>query len=260
MGKRFRYQNILTDIQEHEWAGPNQPQIILTSTKTSTEIEKVAVEILGEHLKVIGKSSPFKNEPELYFLRMRSNLKTRGVLHILDALPKNSSTVICTNNQSELSNLLKFKGFEVETVRHQSHSLFVKWDRINDFCNTSGSKVLLVDQLTARDLKLPSVDQLIIFDMPAVSVFEDFVSIANAKRIFTFFESRDLETSPALVQFLKFNNQKVRNSRQPTRSRILAAAKNFKNFRSITHLFRIEILFIKREKTKSPKGLLRLLN
>ena len=69
----------MTDIREHEWAGPNQPQIILTSTKTSTEIEKVAVEILGEHVKVIGKSSPFKNEPELYFLRMRSNLKVRKI-------------------------------------------------------------------------------------------------------------------------------------------------------------------------------------
>lgn len=75
----FRYQNILTDIQEHEWAGSNQPQIILTSTKTSTEIEKVAVEILGEHVKVIGKASPFINEPELYFLRMKANLKVRKI-------------------------------------------------------------------------------------------------------------------------------------------------------------------------------------
>ena len=72
-------------------------------------------------------------------------------------------------------------------------------------------KILNHFQLTARDLKLPSVDHLIIFDMPAISVFEDFVSIANAKRIFTFFESRDLEKSPALVQFLKFNNQVRKN-------------------------------------------------
>ena len=49
--------------------------MILTSTKTSPEIEKIALDILGEHAKIISTSSPFNKDSELFFLRMKNNLK-----------------------------------------------------------------------------------------------------------------------------------------------------------------------------------------
>ena len=184
---------------------------VIVSNITSVKIEERALEYLGKHDKFTELSK--LSVKDFYFLRLKESHKAAAMTSLIQTASDDSSTVVAVADDAEetLKLQLSADGLSVFSVQ-QWQSLDIQSESIKQFQECAKKKVLLADSVILRDLNFDNFTQMIVFDLPPLSVYSDMLlNLGSVEKVITFFTRDNIKSANGLVSILK-QNKKVQSN------------------------------------------------
>jgi len=205
----------IDDIKNIMSALPKQKQTLLFSATMPKEIEKLATEILNDHIEIKLALSKTADGVEQYVYPVYDNQKPKLLIHILSKLSNFESIIVFTSTKSAISPLvqiLKQKQFSVAGIS----SDYSQQDResVLEQFKARQIKILIATDVMSRGIDIKELDMVINYNVPQDA--EDYVHRVgrtaranNEGKAITFVNPKDMHKLAKIEQLISLEIEKL---------------------------------------------------